>query len=102
MLYRVVYQHHEELSLVWEDRYQSEYGALRGEVPEALNSYLNCGILLHGCARAVCECCNHSELIPFSCKRRGLCPSCDAKRSLLFAEHLHKNVLLPYDHSHQV
>ncbi|NBW41892.1 hypothetical protein EBR25_12965 [bacterium] len=57
-------------------------------------------ILLHGCARAECEKCNHSELIAFSCKRRNLCPSCDAKRALIFGEHLHENVLLPYEHSH--
>jgi len=78
------------------------YGCLRREVLGALDAYLNCGILLHGCARAVCEKCHHSELIQFSCKRRHLCPSCDAKRALLFAEHLHENVLLPYPHSHQV
>ena len=41
-------------------------------------------------------------LIAFSCKQRCLCPSCDTLRSLLFAEHLHSNVLLPYPHRHVV
>ena len=31
-----------------------------------------------------------------------LCPSCDAKRALLFGEHLHKNVLLPHPYAHAV
>lgn len=33
-------------------------------------------------------------------KRRGLCPSCSAKRAVLFAEHLQEHVLLPYPHRH--
>lgn len=67
---------------------------------KALDAYLNCGILLHGCALAECELCRHGELVAFSCKRRCLCPSCDAKRALLFGEHLHQNVLLPYPYAH--
>lgn len=101
-LYRIVYNYHELLALAWEAQFQARYGVLRDEVREAFHKYLDCGILLHGCARAVCEECRHTELIAFSCKRRGLCPSCDAKRALIFAEHLHENVLLPYPHSHLV
>lgn len=102
VLYRLVYEYRDELEWCWEDRFQPEYGALRDEVLAAFDAYLNCGILLHGCARVECEKCDHSELIAFSCKRRNLCPSCDAKRALLFGEHLHENVLQPFDHSHQV
>lgn len=102
MLYRLVYEYRDELEWSWEERFQPDYGALRDEVLAAFDAYLNCGILLHGCARAECEKCDHSELIAFSCKRRNLCPSCDAKRALIFGEHLHENVLLPYEHSHQV
>ena len=64
--------------------------------------FLNCGVHRHGCARARCENCNHSILIAFSCKRRGLCPSCQAKRGVLFAEHLHENVLLEEGHRHLI
>jgi len=46
--------------------------------------------------------CKHSALIAFSCKRRCLCPSCDAKRSRLFAEKLVTNTLTPYPHQHCV
>ncbi|MBX7137481.1 MAG: transposase zinc-binding domain-containing protein [Oligoflexia bacterium] len=48
--------------------YERQYGVLRDEVLDALDKYLSYGILLHGCARAVCEVCHHSELIAFSCK----------------------------------
>ena len=92
-LYRVIYHYRDELERVWEERFEEKYGKLRPVVLEAFDSYLNCGILLHGCARAYCEHCKHSELIAFSCKRRGLCPSCDAKRALIFAENLHENVI---------
>lgn len=102
VLYRLVYEYRDELEWSWQEQFQHEYGALRDEVLAAFDAYLNCGILLHGYARAECEKCDHSELIAFSCKRRILCPSCDAKRALIFGEHLHENVLLPYEHSHQV
>ena len=68
----------------------------------AFDEYLNCGILAHGCARAYCANCKHSSLIAFSCKRRGLCPSCDTKRGLIFAEHVDQNLLLALPHRHLV
>ena len=63
VLYRLVYEHRNELEWCREERFQHEYGALRDEVLAAFDAYLNCGILLHGCARAECEKCDHSELI---------------------------------------
>lgn len=101
-LYRVVYHYRQELEYCWFERFEYKYGCLRDEVKEAFDGFLDCGILLHGCARAVCEDCGHSELIPFSCKKKYICGSCDAKRALLFGEHLHENVLLSEPHVHQV
>ena len=72
-LYRIVSQYREELPIIWEDRFQPTYGVLRKEVIEALNEYLNCGLLSHGAARAYCDTCKHSMLIAFSCKKRGIC-----------------------------
>ena len=40
-----------------------------------------------------CDTCKHSLLVAFSCKRRGVCPSCGAKRAVTFAEHIYENVL---------
>lgn len=101
-LYRLVFNYREVFERSWESLFQHDYGALRHEVLGALDKYLNCGILLHGAARAVCPRCNHSILVAYSCKRRCLCPSCDAKRSLVFAENLVSNVLLPYPQRHLV
>ena len=98
----MVYHNLEELKYTWEDRFQSEYGVFRSEVNKAFRDFLNCGILYHGCAMARCESCSHSELIAFSCKKRGICPSCDAKRAVIFAEHLYQNVLPHYPTSHIV
>lgn len=97
-----MYHFRDKLQWCWEEQFQSEYGALRDEALEAFDKFLDCGVLAHGCARAVCENCSHSELIAFSCKRRSLCSSCDAKRAIIFAEHLHESLLLPYPISHQV
>ena len=98
----MVYQERERLEREWEVRYQAEYGVLRREVVETLDGYLNCGILVHGAARVSCELCQHSMVVPFSCKRRGVCPSCAAKRAVVFAEHLHSEVLQPVPHHHAV
>ena len=101
-LYRILYHYREEFEYRYEELFQQQYGFLRTEVLKAFNAYLNCGILRHGCALACCQSCTHSELIAFSCKKRVICPSCDAKRSHIFAEHLDNEILLPYPHKHAV
>ena len=102
VLYRIVYHGHEDLQLVWEPRFQHQYGCLRDEVVKTFSEYLNCGILAHGAARVYCDCCKHSLLIAFSCKRRGVCPSCGAKRAVKFAEHIHSEVIEDVPHRHTV
>ena len=42
--------------------------------------YLKCGRLEHGFLRARCESCHAEYLVAFSCKRRGFCASCGARR----------------------
>ena len=101
-LYRIVYQERDNLPRVWEERFQSEYGCLRDSVTETLDGYLNCGILAHGYGIAECIKCTHSIVIAFSCKKRGVCPSCAAKRAVIFAEHLHKELLPPVPQRHVV
>ncbi|WP_215904892.1 transposase zinc-binding domain-containing protein [Gracilinema caldarium] len=41
-----------------------------------------------GVARIRYEDCGHSYFRPFSCKVFNLCPSCNQKRTLLYAEYL--------------
>ena len=99
-LYRVVYHGRDELPRVWEERFQEIYGVLRDEVLTTFDEYLNCGLLAHGAARVYCDTCKHSLLVAFSCKKRGLCPSCGAKRAVKFGEHLYDSVLEKVPHRH--
>ena len=85
VLYRIVYRSRDDLQFQWESRFQHQYGCLRDEVLKTFDEYLNCGVLAHSVARVYCDGCKHSLLIAFSCKRRGVCPSCGAKRAVKFA-----------------
>ena len=102
VLYRIVYHCHEQLEWSWEGRFQKQYGAFRDEVRDALHAYLDCGVLAHGCSKARCTACQHTELIAFSCKARGICPSCAAKRAELFSEHCNDHVAAAVPHQHVV
>jgi hypothetical protein len=50
--------------------------------------YLQCGILAHGFLLLGCDTCQKELLLPFSCKRRGFCPSCAGRRMAQTAAHL--------------
>lgn len=91
--YRVVSSSYEELQRVWEERFQTTYGVLRDEVLKTFDAYLNCGIVQYGAARIYCDACKHSLLVAFSCKKRGVCPSCSARPAVLFAEHLYDDIV---------
>jgi len=45
-----------------------------------VEAFLRCGILAHGFARVWCEACRHNDVVAFSCKGRGFCPSCGTRR----------------------
>jgi len=62
-------------------------------VERELAEYLRCGILAHGFARVRCTTCHDEIVVAFSCKRRGLCPSCTARRMADTAAHLVDHVL---------
>ena len=49
-------------------------------VQDEFEAYLKCGILAHGFLRVRCNECAHEKLVAFSCKRRGFCLSCGARR----------------------
>src|SRR5215510_7295329 len=55
--------------------------------------YLQCGILAHGFLRLGCDTCHKELLLPFSCKRRGFCPSCAGRRMTQTAAHLVERVI---------
>ena len=49
-------------------------------IQDEFEAYLQCGILAYGFLRVRCAECAHEKLVAFSCKRRGLCSSCGARR----------------------
>jgi len=49
-------------------------------VTKEFDEYLKCGRLEHGFLRVRCEACHDEKLLAFSCKKRGFCPSCGARR----------------------
>ncbi len=53
-------------------------GYLRPEVGKTFEDYLECGVLRFGFARLRCMSCLEARLLALSCRRRGLCPSCQA------------------------
>jgi len=62
-------------------------------VRDEFDAFLECGILAHGFLRLRCTDCGHDKLLAFSCKRRGFCPSCGARRMSQSAAHLVDNVI---------
>ena len=62
-------------------------------VKDEVDTYLKCGILAHGFLRLRCADCAHEKLVAFSCKRRGFCPSCGARRMAETAAHLVERII---------
>ena len=69
--------------------------AAPAHVERTFRRYLECGILAHGFARAYCDECQHDFLIAYSCKCRGVCPSCNTRRRAETAAHLVDHVFPP-------
>ena len=76
-LYRLVQQHLASFIAHTEASTGTE---LPRFIKDEFEAFLECGILAHGFLRLRCGQCGHDRLLAFSCKRRGFCPSCGARR----------------------
>lgn len=76
LLYSLVAEHYWR----FRDRRAAEGRPLPAYVEEEFEAYLKCGRLEEGFLRVRCESCQAEKLVAFSCKRRGFCPSCGARR----------------------
>ena len=87
--YQVVEEHYPEFlsHLSESDKTLPQY------VQTEFEEYLKCGRLEHGFLRVQCESCHKEQLVAFSCKRRGFCPSCGASRMVESAAMLVDSVL---------
>jgi hypothetical protein len=62
-------------------------------VEQEFRDFLQCGWLAGGFARFRCGGCGLDRLVPFTCRGRGLCPSCGGGRMAERAAHLVDHVL---------
>ena len=79
-LYQLVQQHFETFA--------AEVAGLPQFVKDEFDAYLACGILAHGFMRLRCDGCARELLVAFSCKLRGICPSCGTRRMAQTAAYL--------------
>lgn len=63
-------------------------GSMPRRVQEEARRYLECGQLRFGFLEVRCEECRRLELVAFSCKGRGWCPSCTTRRSIETGAHV--------------
>ena len=89
-LYRLVQQHAASFITPTE---ASTGSALPRFIKDEFDAFLECGILAHGSLRLRCGESGHDKLLAFSCKRRGFCPSCGARRMSQTAAHLVDHVI---------
>jgi hypothetical protein len=101
-LYQLLETHFETLKRLWEERFERRYGFWRAFWDTSVQSYLDCGLFESGFARLACPECREEFLVAFSCKGRGLCPSCGAKRAVIFSELLQNKILADVPHAQWV
>ena len=89
-LYQVVQDHVETFFAQVE---QETGTGLPQFVKNEFEAFLECGIVAHGFLRVRCGDCAHEKLVAFSCKRRGFCPACGARRMAETAPHLVDHVM---------
>ena len=88
---------HEAVTIGWPEvqrQASAEGGGFPQRVHDEMQGYLKCGDLRHGFVEVRCEECETSVAVAFSCKKRGFCPKCAAKRAHETESHLLS--LLPY------
>lgn len=98
MLYRVFAHHFEHFLSEYESRFEREYGYFRPVAKDVVERYLDCGNPRCGFARIRCPGCRTEYLLTFSCKTRGFCPSCQAKRVEIWGEWVRERLLWDVPH----
>jgi hypothetical protein len=86
--YQLFETHDDSYVRAHEERFEPRSGPLRPVVVRSVEEFLSCGRLQGGFARIRCTKCHAEHLLAYSCRTRNFCSSCQAKRSVLFAEKL--------------
>ena len=77
----------------WHKTRENKENPVPHYIEKVFQKYLGCGILAKGFSCAHCGGCCKDFLVAFSCKARGLCPSCNQRSMVQTAAHLIDNVL---------
>jgi hypothetical protein len=101
-LYALLESLYEGVKAAWEDLFERRYGFWRGLLDGVVARHLDCGVFERGFARLRCPVCTAEYLLAFSCKGRGLFPSCGAKRAAEFAAFLKDEVVADVGHAQWV
>ena len=91
LLYQIVAEHYP----IFAELMRAQGRPLPGFVQREFEDYLKCGRLEYGFLRVRCSTCHAEKLVAFSCKRRGFCPSCGARRMVDTAALLIDEILPP-------
>jgi ribosomal protein S27E len=94
----VLFHYFDRFLAEYEGRLEKEYGFFRPIVKEVVERYLDCGNPRCGFARIRCPDCGEEHLLMFSCRTRGFCPSCHAKRLEEWGEWMREELLLDVPH----
>jgi hypothetical protein len=100
--YAVLHQFFDRFAREYEQRFERHFGPMRSIIPKTVERFLGCGLPEGGFARVRCDACRAEFFVAFSCKQRGFCPSCSAKRASLWAEFVREEVIRPVPHRHVV
>ncbi len=98
-LFRLVDSEYEKVKGTWDDLFESSYGFWRSFVEDIVYAFQGCGDFDQGFARVRCPDCKAEFLVATSCKRRGFCASCAAKRAAIFGAFLREEVLEQVPHA---
>lgn len=95
LLYQTIAEHFEtwhSLASAGQFDGQGDHHSPKPYVRQAFRKYLECGIFAHGFARAWCDDSGHDYFVAYSCRGRGVCPSCNTRRMVETAAHLTDHV----------
>jgi hypothetical protein len=98
--YQLFETHFDRYTRAYEERFERQSGPLRPVVVRSVEEFLSCGRIEGGFARIRCTKCRKEHLLAFSCRTRNFCSSCQAKRSVLFAEKIAAEILASVPHRH--
>ena len=98
VMHQVVSRQIETVKSLWESAARS----LPAFVINELRAFLRCGQFQYGFVRVYCDDCRDDTIVAFSCKGRGICPSCTGRRMNMLAANLCERVLPEQPHRQYV